>query len=501
MLGARDTVRMGGEGGRGKEVLAGAGVGVSGGTGRGGQTGGEGRLAGVVAALEARLRDAQGRLGEADAIRRTVQEQQENQGKRGKQGKQGKQGKREALKRLSEEQRESLGRIEVEEQVVRELEGVCALVRAALEEERREHAVAVEEEEKVEKVEKVENQHVERSGSNPVDAVGAGVVECQVSEAVKKMVHLMYCACLFDPFVPYQVEKAAMLAWMHRTQDVDVHVGLPRFAEMLDAIGVLGKMISRRPLGEGKSHEESVRYCEDVALRYVLGGEETLLGWSGFMTKAQVQGALEQIMTSEYFRNEGMVYRGGGGARPEMHQVATQPRDEVVQPLGQSLGRTSVGVEKGQRAKVSTPSPAQDQVGMSLETSEGTDSSSDHAEEESEVEVEMEVEAVHVELGEKKHPESTVEASVELATEQPSVEPANTGSQGEATAVTVKRKSSGGKKKGKGGQGKALLNTSSPMGADRGVQRDQGKSKGVIETKHSVLPQRVSRKNKNKNNS
>jgi hypothetical protein len=317
----------------------------------------------------------------------------------------------------------------------------------------------------------------------------------------------MYCACLFDPFVPYQVEKAAMLAWMHRTQDVDVHVGLPRFAEMLDAIGVLGKMISRRPLGEGKSHEESVRYCEDVALRYVLGGEETLLGWSGFMTKAQVQGALEQIMTSEYFRNEGMVYRGGGGARPEMHQVATQPRDEVLQPLGQSLSRTSVGVEKGQRAKVSTPSPAQDQVGMSLETSEGTDSSSDHAEEESEVEVEVEVEveAVHVELGEKKHPESTVEASVELATglatEQPSVEPANTGSQGEATAVTVKRKSSGGKKKGKGGQGKALLNTSSPMGADRGVQRGQGKSKGVIETKHSVLSQRVSRKNKNKNNS
>ena len=93
-----------------------------------------------------------------------------------------------------------------------------------------------------------------------------------------------------------------------------------------------------------------------------------------------------------------------------------------------------------------------------------------------EKEVEKEVEVAPVELGGVKHPVFTVEAAVETA--QP------------------KRKSSGGKKKGKRGKGKDLPNTGSPTGADRGAPHEEGKGKGVIETTHSVLPQRTSQKKK-----
>ena len=91
---------------------------------------GESKLAGVVNELEARLRAAQVRLDKTQKIRRRVQENSKKQGKLGMQ-------EREAVKRLSKEQREALGQIEVQARVVEELEGVCTLVRAALDDERR----------------------------------------------------------------------------------------------------------------------------------------------------------------------------------------------------------------------------------------------------------------------------------------------------------------------------------------------------------------------------
>ena len=511
MLDTRKTVKVGGEVGQEKEVMAGT---VRDPPPRGGQRGkkgqrarqespvaapghlgdsshaddsshagadggrvsGESKLAGVVNELEARLRAAQVRLDKTQKIRRRVQENSKKQGKLGMQ-------EREAVKRLSKEQREALGQIEVQARVVEELEGVCTLVRAALDDERRASAVAAASAVVEEAVEDRVEDRVE--GNDAV--IGASIVERQVSEAVKKMVQLMYCACLFDPFVPYQVEKAAMLAWMHHTQDVHVHMGLPRFAEMLDAIGVLGKMMTRRPLGEGKSHEESVRYCEDVALRYVLGGEESLLGWSGFMTKTQVQGALEQIMTSDYFRSEGLMCGGGGGgARPGMHgpvhQVTSQPQDGSMQGQDQEQEQwLSDENDKGERAKVSTPSLVQDQVGIAMAASEGTDSSSDRAEE-SEVDVDMVMD--RVDLGADKHPAPAVLSR----------EPVKTGSAAEAQAASVKKKSAGGKKKGKSGKPKDLPNTSSPISADRGAPRGDGTSGGVIQTTHGVLPQRAPQK-------
>ena len=253
------------------------------------------------------------------------------------------------------------------------------------------------------------------------ESMNTNVTAMAVTEAIKKVVQLMYCACLFDPFVPYQVEKTAILSWMHDTQHVSSHRELPRFAEMLDAIGVLGKMMTRRPLGECKSHEESVRYCQDVALRYVLGGDDCVLGWSGFMTKAQVDGALGQVVMSEYFKNnEGLVYGGGDiDHNQPTEQLVHEPVRQTAPGAIPQMQDTTVVVGAKHRADVATPSLVEDQVGMPTEN-ESTDGSSERED------IDVEAEIAHV------------------------AEPA------------VKRKSSGGKKK-----------------------------KGTIQTNHAVLPQRV----------
>ena len=88
------------------------------------------------------------------------------------------------------------------------------------------------------------------------------------------------------------------------------------------------------------------------------------------MTKTQVQGALEQIMTSDYFRSEGLMCGGGGGgARPGMHgpvhQVTSQPQDGSMQGQDQEQEQwLSDENDKGERGQVSTPSLVQDQVGI-----------------------------------------------------------------------------------------------------------------------------------------
>jgi len=289
-----------------------------------------------------------------------------------------------------------------------------------------------------------------KTGPHGFTAVTAdtNVTTMAVTEAVKRVVQLLYCACLFDPFVPYQVEKAAMLAWMHRTQDVSSHMELPRFAEMLDSIGVLGKMITRRPLGEGKSHEESVRYCQDVALRYVLGGDDCVLGWSGFMTKAQVEVALGQVMMSEYFKNEGLMY--GGSVEAQMEGTTMQPIEAgraavpmqaamehpVHRQVIQHPVQPDLHAGDKDRANVATPSPVEDQLGMPAEND-----SVDSRSEREEIEVDMEVEVLAAEAAEVVHvPAGQASGGATLA--EPQADPG------------PKRKTSGGKKKYKNGGGK-----------------------------------------------
>jgi hypothetical protein len=277
---------------------------------------------------------------------------------------------------LNAEQKEALGQLCVQEGVVEELEKVLEVVGGETNDGAEVvRKVAAEnaglDEEQGRRVQELEVENgALKEAMRGLRLSQAGMEERQMQETergVRELVRLLYCACLFDPFVPYQVEKTAVLAWMHQTEGSGVD--LPRMSEMLDAIGVLGKMMTRRPLGEGKSHEESVRYCQDVALRYVLGGEESVLGWSGFMTKAHVEQVLGRVTQSEYFRRESMLYGSGSGGE----------RVQGVQ------GSTAAKLQRDKASSVATPSPKEDAgagglVGMAAEGSESADSSSEMAE-------------------------------------------------------------------------------------------------------------------------
>ena len=471
---------------QGKLGVRGGGAAVlNGATGRDGTNGGvpcggdpASATASAVDVVAERLRLAQSRLGELRERQRRVAE----------------------LGGSGAEEHEVVGRVLAQEAVVVELEEVCGLIRSTKREGAGTQGLHGAKAAKAAKVSKA---------SDEADVSTDQVVARRVGEAVRMVVQLMYCASLFDPFVPYQVEKAAMLAWMHRTRDVRFQMELPRFAEMLDAIGVLGKMMTRRPLGEGKSHSESVQYCQEVALRYVLGGEDSVLGWSGFMTKGQVQGALREVMQSEYFTRDGLMYGGGGegmhregegqwgGVQDREGQPASQGEERVGKfPIDACGNETSGEYEKcgehGVGTKVSTPSLAQDHVGISVGGNESADGSSDGAEV-SEVDggSEIDLEPVGRGVFGQGGPDG-VGAEGDSANAAETVDVAGSG---EATGGKIKRKSSGGKWKGKnkGKNGKGQMRAGSPAQADRGVELERA-DHGVIETSHKVLPQRAQKK-------
>lgn len=117
---------------------------------------------------------------------------------------------------------------------------------------------------------------------------------------VEKVVELLYFARLFDPFVPYQMDKNAVLGFIASKDDA-YGVDQPQLGEVLDMIGVLGKMISTRPLGEPKTHEESLKQCQEVALKYATGDKNSIIGWNGSMTNGQVESTLKLVKDLEPF--------------------------------------------------------------------------------------------------------------------------------------------------------------------------------------------------------
>lgn len=106
------------------------------------------------------------------------------------------------------------------------------------------------------------------------------------------MVELLYFAGVFDPFVPFQMEKNAAL---HYAAVSECHVT----GDSLDLIGLLGKMCTARALGTAMSHKEALEKCKETALQYVTGSKDVLGDTN--VTSEEVQNAIRDVKGLEYF--------------------------------------------------------------------------------------------------------------------------------------------------------------------------------------------------------
>lgn len=238
-----------------------------------GETAHESRVSMVVSK---RLRNAKKRLGKIREIQRKEARGEE----------------------LNDDQRVALGHAVGQELLVEELEKMSTVLDDAVKEERRE-AVAEKEEWMREAMK--QSQAALEKAVRSVKKDQKGFVEEARREGmvkgVERVIELLYLAGLFDPFIPYQVEKHAVLQGMGGESPY----GVKSAGEMLDMIGVLGKMMTSRPLGEIKSHEDALRQCQDVALAYAMGKDDCVLGWNGCMTKEQVETMVGRVKALEYF--------------------------------------------------------------------------------------------------------------------------------------------------------------------------------------------------------
>lgn len=114
-----------------------------------------------------------------------------------------------------------------------------------------------------------------------------------LKSTVDAMVELLYFGAIFDPFVPFQVEKGAALHYAAAVSECHVT------GDSLDLIGLLGKMCSARALGTAMSHKEAMEKCKEIALQYVTGSKEVLGDTN--VTSKEIQNVIRDVKGLEYF--------------------------------------------------------------------------------------------------------------------------------------------------------------------------------------------------------
>ena len=114
-----------------------------------------------------------------------------------------------------------------------------------------------------------------------------------LKSTVDAMVELLYFGGIFDPFVPFQVEKGAALHYAAAVSECRVT------GDSLDLIGLLGKMCTARALGTALSHKEALEKCKEIALQYVTGSKDVLGDTN--VTSEEVQNVIRDVKGLEYF--------------------------------------------------------------------------------------------------------------------------------------------------------------------------------------------------------
>lgn len=262
---------------------------AAGGEATGGSEGQDGSTH-VSVVLSKRIRNARKRLAKAQEIQR----------------------KAESGKDLNEDQELALQHVDRVECLIEELEKLSGVLDEAVEKDVRvavgkKEAQMAEEMERVMREKEVSSKNAVKAAVKKSKAEGLNRVKqvekkmaaekkSAMVEGAQKMVEFLYMSALFDPFIPYQVEKMAVMNCM-KDVDVDEQRAL---SERLDMIGVLGKMMTSQPLHAGLSHEEGVALCQEIAKQYIEGEDDVML--NGTMARAEVVGLVQQVKEMGYYK-------------------------------------------------------------------------------------------------------------------------------------------------------------------------------------------------------
>lgn len=248
----------------------------------------------VSVVVSKRIRNAKKRLAKAQEIQR----------------------KADSGKDLNDDQQLALKHVDRVECLIEELEKLCGVLDEAVEKdvqvavEKKEQQMA-EEMERVVREKEVSSKNAIKAAVKRTKAEGVNRVKqlekkmeaekkSAMVEGAQKMVEFLYMSALFDPFVPYQMEKTAVMNFMKDAGEcVDVEEQRA-MAERLDMIGVLGKMMTSQPLHAGLSHEEGVAQCQEIARQYIDGEDGDVL--NGTMTRAEVIGLVERVKDMGYYK-------------------------------------------------------------------------------------------------------------------------------------------------------------------------------------------------------
>jgi hypothetical protein len=249
----------------------------------------------VSVVVSKKIRNAKKRLAKAEEIQR----------------------KADSGKELNDDQQLALKHVDRVKGLIEELEKLCGVLDEAVEKdvqvavEKKEQQM-VEEMERVMREKEVSSKNAIKAAVKRAKAEGVNRVKqlerkmeaekkSAMVEGAQKMVEFLYMSALFDPFMPYQVEKTAVMNFMKESGDDCVDVDAQRaMAERLDMIGVLGKMMTSQPLHAGLSHEEGVTQCQEIAKQYIDGDDGEVL--NGTMTRAEVIGLVERVKGLGYYK-------------------------------------------------------------------------------------------------------------------------------------------------------------------------------------------------------
>lgn len=118
--------------------------------------------------------------------------------------------------------------------------------------------------------------------------------EAAMKKSTEMLIELLYFSSMFDPFLPFQMEKASVM-------NCAAVAERPITAEALDVVGVLGKMMTTRPYGTVISHEEALQQCKDTAMRYVKNSGEAFNSVN--VTAKQIRETLEHVKGLDLYYN------------------------------------------------------------------------------------------------------------------------------------------------------------------------------------------------------
>lgn len=141
--------------------------------------------------------------------------------------------------------------------------------------------------------------------------------ERSARDAIDSLLDLIYFAHAFDPYMPFHYERHACMSYA-------AIADAPVTGEDLDAIGILGKLLTTRPFGAAMNHKDALARCKELAGKYVLHPRDTIPHMG--VTFKDLKDKLAVVKRLEYYQ-----------AVPNVPQAAVPPTPPLAASLPQAM--------------------------------------------------------------------------------------------------------------------------------------------------------------------